>query len=84
MTSKRRLRRQRGKLRAAYLVGIRSGDAGCIDFADLRAEARRRLALERELQREIDCAEATDFERQMQLADDIMLQDHEILRELSK
>lgn len=32
------------RLRLAWTEGIRSDDAGLLDFADLRAEARRRLA----------------------------------------
>ena len=33
-----------GRLRHAWAEGIESGDAGQLSFADLRAEARRRLA----------------------------------------
>lgn len=35
---------ERARLRLAWTEGIESDDAGLLDFADLRAEARRRLA----------------------------------------
>lgn len=35
---------ERARLRLAWTAGIESDDAGLLDFADLRAEARRRLA----------------------------------------
>lgn len=41
-TSKRRMRRQRGKLRMAWTQEVDSGDAGEIDFDDLKQEARNR------------------------------------------
>jgi Arc/MetJ-type ribon-helix-helix transcriptional regulator len=39
-----RLERRRSWLQNAWREGIDSGDAGEIDFAELKAEARRRLA----------------------------------------
>lgn len=35
---------ERARLRRAWAEGIESDDAGLLDFADLKAEARRRLA----------------------------------------
>ena len=35
---------ERARLRQAWAEGIESDDAGLLDFADLKAEARRRLA----------------------------------------
>lgn len=35
---------ERARLRLAWTEGVESDDAGQLDFADLRSEARRRLA----------------------------------------
>ena len=35
---------ERARLRLAWTEGVESDDAGLLDFADLRAEAHRRLA----------------------------------------
>ncbi|WP_294537725.1 hypothetical protein [uncultured Rhodoblastus sp.] len=42
MTSKRRRRRMHGKLRAAILVGLRSGKSEPLDMAEFKAAARAR------------------------------------------
>ena len=44
MISKRRMRRMRGKLRAAIREGLRSGPAEPFDFAEIIAAARQRKA----------------------------------------
>jgi hypothetical protein len=77
MTSKRRRQRQRGKMRTEIAASIKLGLQQAINYVEINApNAAAREA--------IDKADEITRPRQMKLAEEIMLEDRDVLRSLTK